>query len=258
MPLRVSRRRLNHLLLAIAALVGCAPAGLAADAIPTAARPVPRPQRALKGGRDPSWTARHERLVAEAGSGDPVDLIFLGDSIVQGWEAAGAEIWASHYQALHARNLGISGDRTQHLLWRIQNGEVDGISPRVAVVLIGTNNTGEADPDEIAVGIRAILDSLRSRLPTTSILLLALFPRGATPDDPGRLAVGEVNRRIAAFNDGEWIHFLDLGPQFLNADGSPGPGLGKDTIHLSPTGYARWADGMAATLDLLMRRSSGG
>ena len=121
----------------------------------------------------------HEKFLAEAKQGK-IDLLFLGDSITQGWHDNA--VWKRFYGPRHAANFGIGGDRTEHVLWRLQHGEVDGIHPRVVVLMIGTNNSGDNTSGEIVAGIKAIVDELRKRLPDSKILLLGVFPRGQKPN----------------------------------------------------------------------------
>src|SRR5690349_10197935 len=176
-------------LLAAAAL----PTGFIAPAIPgqdtnaivlnTAIVPAPR---------DANWVKRHEGFVQEARQGG-IDLLFLGDSITDFWRSRGSNVWNQYYAPRHAANFGISGDRTQHVLWRMDHGELEGIKPRVVVLMIGTNNTGKERgsnqirntvPETIA-GVQAVVRELREKLPGSKILLLGIFPRG-TLDDPQR------------------------------------------------------------------------
>ena len=135
--------------------------------------------------REEAWVKRHEGFVQIAGAGG-VDVLFLGDSFTDGWRNKGKVLWDAHFAPLKATNFGIGGDRTQHVLWRMQNGELDGISPKVVVVMIGTNNIGfERDrvtlrntvPETIE-GVTAIIQGLRTKLPAAKVLLLAVFPRG--------------------------------------------------------------------------------
>ena len=158
-----------------ASLVGLVLSASCVFAENTATNPVPR---------DANWVKRHDGFVEEAkAKKDQVDLLFLGDSITDGWRSRGKEVWEKYYGPRHAHNLGIGGDRTQHVLWRLQNGEVDGLKPKVTVLLIGINNTpNERDgtprntAPEVIEGVTAVVKEIRERLPKTKILLLAVFP----------------------------------------------------------------------------------
>jgi len=199
----------------------------------------------------PVWRAKHEALVERAKLGR-IDLLFLGDSITEGW--GGTEAWRAHYGARNPANFGIGGDTVENLLWRIDNGEVEGIAPKVAVVLIGTNNLGlnEEAPGDVAARIEAFVRELRSKLPRTKVLLLALFPRGARPDNPERPKIAEVNARIAKLDDGKAVRFLDLGPKLLNKEGFLTREISPDFLHLSEQGYEVWAEGMEPLLTAMM------
>jgi lysophospholipase L1-like esterase len=207
-----------------------------------AVNPVPR--------KDKGWTTRHQYFLAQAKKGD-VDLLFLGDSITQGWEGAGKEVWAKTFAAHHhPANFGIGGDRTEHVLWRITEGkELEGINPRAAVLMIGTNNTGSNSAEQIAEGITAIVKELRRQKPDMQILLLGVFPRSAKPTDPARAKIKEINERIAKLDDGKHVHYLDIGPKFLEPDGTLSKDIMPDFLHLSPKGYQIWADAISPSLE---------
>lgn len=133
------------------------------------------------------WLPRHEKKLEEnrqlRAAGRNPQLVFMGDSITEGWEKSGQAVWQRYYAKYDAVALGFGGDHTENLLWRLRHGEVDGLAPKVAVLMIGTNNTGDRhdDPTATAAGVKAILDELRSRLPHTKVLLLAVFPREESP-----------------------------------------------------------------------------
>lgn len=218
----------------------------------TAIEPVPR---------DANWLKRHEGFVDLARAGG-VDVLFLGDSITDAWRSTGKAVWEKEFAPLRAANFGIGGDRTQHVLWRLANGEADGLAPKAVVLLIGTNNTGlERDnvtvrntvPETIA-GITAVVQSLRKRLPQTKILLLAVFPRADGPGDvPVRAQVAEVNQAITKLHDGRFVHYLDIGAKFLASDGTLPAAIMPDKLHLSEQGYVIWADAIRAPLAALLK-----
>ena len=144
----------------------------------------------------------------------------------------------------NALNLGTAGDRTQHVLWRLRNGNLDGISPRLAVVMIGTNNSAAGDkPEDTAAGVKAIVSELRTRLPKTKVLLLAIFPRGDN-DTTGK-ANTEVNALLAKLADGKMVHFLDIGPSFVDKDGKVRKDLISDGVHPNEKGHQVWAENRA-------------
>ncbi|HEV2295912.1 MAG TPA: GDSL-type esterase/lipase family protein [Tepidisphaeraceae bacterium] len=192
----------------------------------------------------------HEAYVARAKQGD-VDIVFLGDSITAGWRKA-PELWAQRYEPLKAVNFGIGGDGVQHVLWRVENGELDGISPRLVVLMIGTNNTAGREADRIAEGIERLVGVIRQKCPRAKVLLLAIFPR-ERPDDRRQMGViKEINERIAKLDDGKTIRFLDIGARFLDENGKLRKDLMPDGLHPGPAGYAVWADAMQPTLDEML------
>lgn len=210
--------------------------------------------------RKKGWLKRHEGFVDIARSGK-VDLLFLGDSITDAWRKVGKKIYDEEFAPLAAANFGISGDCTQHLLWRLQNGELEGIRPKAAMVMIGTNNIGwnKQTVESTIAGIRAVVSELRSRVPETKILLLGVFPRGEKPDHPHRAQIKEINAAIAGLDDGgRTVRYLDIGARFLEPDGTLSKRIMPDFLHLTPEGYRRWADAVKAPLAELMGGKGGG
>lgn len=193
---------------------------------------VPRP-------RDEKWMLRHEAITKNAKLGN-IDLMFLGDSITQGW--SNNEIWKKHYGARKALNAGIGGDRTQHVLWRLDHGNLDNIQPKLVVLMIGTNNSGANSPEQIAEGVKAVVAKLREKRPEAKILLLAIFPRGADSQDAKRRTNEKANAIFAKVADGKHVHFLDIGPKFLREDGTLDKAIMPDLLHLSKEGYRIWAE----------------
>jgi lysophospholipase L1-like esterase len=197
------------------------------------------------------WNQLHEAIVKRIKEG-PVDLVFVGDSITEGW--GNNPVWQKNYAPLKAANLGIGGDTTENVLWRLENGEVEGIRPKVAVLLIGTNNFGLEghSPDAVAKGVTAVVQTLKKKLPTTKIILLAIFPRDEMPTAEIRKKIKTVNDQIAKLDDRKTVHFLDIGPKLSNPDGSLSKEIMPDFLHLSEKGYQIWADAMAPLLKALM------
>jgi len=205
-----------------------------------------------------NWVARHEGFLAEAKQGK-CDLVFIGDSITDGWRNRGLEVWNKFYAPRHALNLGIGGDRTQHVLWRIEQGELDGLKPKAVVLMIGTNNTGKEKDGtarnstaEVIEGVTAVVKQIRAKLPQSRLLLLAIFPRG-TIDAPQRAQIKEINTAIAKLDDGKMIKFLDIGKVFLAEDGSIPGTIMPDLLHPNEQGYQRWADAMEPTLAAMLK-----
>jgi lysophospholipase L1-like esterase len=202
---------------------------------------------------DQWWKDRHEHVLELNVKGE-AELLFIGDSITQGWEGAGKDVWATRYDRYHAANLGFGGDRTQHVLWRLDQGEVDGFKPKAAVLMIGTNNSNASDntADEIAAGVKAVVERLQLKHPKMHILLLGVFPRGEKPN-PQRDKIASVNSTIAKLDDGKTVHYLDIGGKFLQPDGSISKEIMPDFLHLSPKGYQIWADAIEPKLGELMK-----
>jgi lysophospholipase L1-like esterase len=205
--------------------------------------------------REGWWTDRQALLnerAATAAAGAGVDLVFLGDSITQGWEGQGKEVWERHYGHRKALNLGISGDRTQHVLWRLAHGNLDGLAPKLCVLMIGTNNSNTDSGADIADGIFAILRELRRAQPQMRILLLNIFPRGAGADDRLRKVNDDANRRIALAAADPSIEVLDLGPTFLTADGTLPQAIMPDRLHPGAEGYRLWAEAIEPRVAALL------
>ncbi len=204
----------------------------------SAVTPVPR--------KDKGWVDRHESFNKRAAQGN-VDLIFIGDSITQGWEGGGKEVWAKYYAPRKAMNLGISGDQTQHVLWRLDNGNLEGISPKAAVIMIGTNNHQANSAREIADGIEAIVKKLRAKLPKMKIVILAIFPRGEKPNED-RTKLAEASAIVSKMADGKKIFYLDIGKNFLGPDETISKEIMPDFLHLTPKGYEIWASSIEPTV----------
>jgi beta-glucosidase len=199
------------------------------------------------------WMPRHEAKLTEEGR-KTADLLFIGDSITHGWETTGKPVADTYFSDFSIYNIGFSGDRTENVLWRFNNGEIDGINPELAVVMIGTNNTGHRqDSSECtARGIEIILDELNEKLPETEVLLLAVFPRGETPDDELRQINNEINQRITSFADGEQVHFMNINSVFLDKDGTLPEGIMPDHLHPNEQGYELWAEAMLPAIRELL------
>lgn len=200
---------------------------------------------------DIAWITRFEELNRRVKEGG-VDLIFIGDSITHGFEIVGRQVWNEFYRKRRALNLGIAGDSTQHVLWRLDHGNIDGISPKLAVVLVGTNNATNNTPQEIADGVKAIVGKLREKLPATHVLVLGIFPRGADPWNHRRLVIQKANQLIFKLHHGEKVYYLDIGRKLLKNDGTVNRSIMPDFLHLSPDGYQIWAESIEPTVAMLL------
>jgi lysophospholipase L1-like esterase len=213
----------------------------------------PAPKFDKNGKPEAGFIKKHQEFI-ERGK-QPATVLFLGDSITAGWNGNGKETWLQ-YDKYNAANFGISGDRTQHVLWRIENGELADIKPKVTVLMIGTNNLKDDEPDKISEGIETIVKIIRNET-NSKVLLLGIFPRGADPDNVGtkmfRAKIATINDRIKKLDDGQNIRYLDISDVFLEKDGSISEKIMKDALHPGPEGYKRWADAMQPTLDEMLK-----
>ncbi|EIP97628.1 lysophospholipase L1-like esterase [Opitutaceae bacterium TAV1] len=181
-------------------------------------------------------------------------MMFLGDSITAGWGGNGKAVWAERYTPLKAANFGIGGDRTEHVLWRLQNGALGGgIRPKVVVLMIGTNNTGRDSAEQIAEGVTAIVAEIGKRAPQAKVLLLDVFPRGEKPDNDRRAKIAAINAIIEKLDDGRRVFFLPIGQKFVQPDGTISKAIMPDFLHLSAPGYRIWADAIDAKLGELLK-----
>ena len=195
------------------------------------------------------WMKRHQSMNKNAKK--PHDLLFIGDSITQGWEGSGKGTWEKYYANRKALNLGISGDRTEHVIWRLDNGNLrNQKKAKAAVVMIGTNNTGHImqDPTEVRDGVERIVSTLRARCPQAKILLLGVFPRGVKPGDAKRKNNLEINKLISKFHNGKRIHYLDISDRFLTAEGILTKEVMPDALHPKQKGYEIWAEAIEPKL----------
>jgi len=202
------------------------------------------------------WMLRHQAVVDRVHKG-PVDLLLVGDSITHGWagdpgDPGGGQgprdLWDRYFKPRNTVNLGFGWDRTEHVIWRLQNGEIDGVHPKVAVVLIGTNNLWRDSTDDIAAGVKEIVHMIHKQSRRTKILLLGIFPRDHEVDSANRKKIAEVNSKIADLGKERGVTYLDLGPKFLEADGTLSPTVMNDYLHPNHHGYEIWAEAMEPTL----------
>lgn len=198
---------------------------------------------------------RHEKFLARIKQG-PVGLLFLGDSITDAWPGRGKDTWAK-FAPYQPADFGISGDRTEHVLWRITHGELDGIAPKAVVLMIGTNNVGhfaDEKPEWAAAGVKQILDTVHQKLPKAKVLLLAVFPRDRK-DSSMRQRVDQINALIAKLADGKQTVYLDIGQKFLDSAGEIPNDIMPDRLHPNAKGYEIWYDAMQPTLEKLLAGS---
>ncbi len=197
-----------------------------------------------------SWIQRHEAMNRRASQGN-VDLIYVGDSIVQHFDKQGKEVWEHYYAHRNALNLGISGDRTEHVLWRLDHGNINGITPKLAIVMIGQNNGGHNTAEEIAEGVTAIVRRLRTKLPGTKILLLGIFQRREKPTAE-RAVLAKANEIVSKLADDKHVFYMDINPVFVQPDGTIPRSLMYDFEHPTPLGHRVWAEAIEPKVAELM------
>lgn len=205
------------------------------------------------------WLPRHEQKRLEARTiaekGGKIDLLFIGDSITQGWEGDGAPVWQKYYANRNAFAIGFGGDRTENVLWRLQHGAVENMSPKVVVLMIGTNNTGHRyeNPIYTAAGIKKILAELQVRLPNSKVLMLAIFPRDEQPNGGLRQINKGVNEIIKNYADNKRVFFADINSVFLTKEGVLSKDIMPDVLHPNEKGYSLWAEALEPYLQKLMK-----
>ncbi|HVS54146.1 MAG TPA: GDSL-type esterase/lipase family protein [Opitutaceae bacterium] len=200
---------------------------------------------------DSNYTGRHaadnhacEALVA-AMKGHPCDIIFIGDSITQGWVQRGKDVWEKHYAQRNALDFGVGADATQHVLWRLEHFDIASFRPKVAVVMIGTNNTRNT-PEEIAAGVKAVVAKTQQVFPGVKVILMSILPNARANEK-----MQAVNAIAQKFADGRTIYYLDLAAK-MTPVGDSWKGLGPDKLHLTPEGYEMWAAELDPLLDQLL------
>lgn len=241
----IAMRTPKHFLLAIL-FATAAPLAIAQTSATAATAATPAVKK--------NWLGTHEKFCARAAKGN-IDILFVGDSITSGWTAGngkGITVWNANFASLNAANFGIASDRTENVLWRMQNGELENISPKVCVLMVGTNNMAHNAVPEIAEGIAAIVKTIREKCPRTKILLLGIFPRSKNPNHEFRLKIVRTNALISKLNDNEHIHYLDIGQKFLRPDGTMPRDIMPDYLHPNTKGYQIWADAILPKLKELL------
>ena len=198
---------------------------------------------------------RHLSFMKNATSND-FDILFLGDSITDLWNVeadpqgnpGGKRVFNKYFGDMKVANFGISGDTTQGVLWRLQNGEGKAHKPKAVMLMLGTNNTGGSSGAEIAEGIGAVVLELRNDFPDAKIMLLAIFPRGSSASDSNRRKCEEANKIIAKLHDGKHVFFTDINSKFLNEKGGLIGFRPSDNLHPVEEGYEIWASAVTPTL----------
>lgn len=231
-------------------------APLSTSDLPDASAPIPKTGNAR-------FFDLHESFLARGKAG-PIGVLFLGDSITEGWRKA-PHVWDHYFSQYQPANFGIGGDQTQHVIWRIENGELDGISPRVVVLMIGTNNSNRHSGEQIAAANQRIIELIKAKIPGVKVLLLAILPRDARRNADGLIteaAVADAARRVAAndranaliarLDDGVNVRFLNTNAVFLGRDGRIPWTIMPDQLHPNAAGYQLWAEAIEKPLAEMM------
>lgn len=206
----------------------------------------------------------HKSFLARAKQ--PMDILFIGDSITEGWNKA-PHVW-NHFYGMHRpANFGIGGDKTENVVWRIENGELDGAKPKVVILMLGTNNSAQNTGEEIAAADKKIVEMIRAKIPAAKVMLLAIFPRDSRRDAQGKIAdttladtkirkeaIATANALLAKLDDGKMVRFLDIGDKFLGQDGKIPWTLMPDQLHPTAAGYQLWAEAIQPLLTQMMMK----
>jgi len=198
---------------------------------------------------------RHEQFLKdkakqlEAGA---IQVVFTGDSITDGWRGGGKKVWEKNFGKYNPLNLGIGGDRTEHLLWRFDHAELDGLDPKAVVVMIGTNNMGNT-ADDIVAGVTCDVKSIHEKLPKAKILLLGIFPRSEKGTDFVRTKIKNINEQVAKLDGKNNVKYLDIGGKFLESDGTLPRSVMPDGLHPNEKGYEIWAEAIGPALEELTK-----
>jgi len=204
----------------------------------------------------PVENSRHSKFLEEIDKREgKIDLVLVGDSITDFWPGKGKDSYAQ-LKPWNPLNLGISAERTEQVLWRLQNGELDGFKAKAIMILIGTNNIGhhaDEKPEWVAAGIRRILETIREKQPQAKVLLLAIFPRGATATDPQNQRVTETNKLLPALADEKTVFYMDIGGIFLDEQGNVKKELMPDFLHPNADGYTLWLAAVKPKLSEFMK-----
>jgi len=226
----------------------------ATPATAPATRAPPAPLPAATQPTPPRTETRHQQFLEVAKAGN-IDLLFVGDSITDWWrqEQRGKAEWDKTWAPLKAANFGIAGDTTQGVLWRMQNGELEGFKAKLIVLMLGTNNLRRNEIADIAAGDAAIVAEFRKRQPQAKVLILGVFPRGAAADNAFRPMIQELNGHLEKLADNRQVFYLDIGGRFLAPDGTLPADIMPDGLHPNLRGYEIWSAATADRVKELMK-----
>jgi lysophospholipase L1-like esterase len=210
----------------------------------------------------------HEQLLAKRMQGR-IDVYFMGDSITRRWGTSDQQYadllqnWNENFKGWNAADFGWGGDKTQNMLWRLEQGELDGVNPKVIVLMAGTNNIGNLSPTddtemraaETVRGVAAVLKELRARAPNATVVLMGITPR--TDNIKVMPIIDAANRGLAKLADGHGIRYLNINAGLTDSHGVLLPGMTKDGLHLTAKGYQLWADARADTARAVGQEGTG-
>ena len=222
------------------------PPALIADERPACLTPVSRDANAKPRQDEVLRRVREARV--------PTDVVFIGDSITEGWEGAGKDVWTRDYAPLGALQIGVGGDRTEHLLWRLAQAPLTPLDPKVIVLMIGTNNVASGrDSGELIIrGVREVAEELHRQCPKARVLVLDIPPRGAQTN-PLRGMVLQINQALSQVAWPEGVSFVRVADGFAQPDGRIDPAIMPDFLHLSAAGYEQWSEGIRPAVTSALR-----
>jgi lysophospholipase L1-like esterase len=213
------------------------------EVIPPGANPTAMPLPRM------DWFERFQKNLEASAKQPKIDLIFDGDSITDFWMTTGRAVWDQHYAGLNAFDFGVSGDRTENVLWRLQQGQLGAnAQPKLIFLMIGTNNLSRNPVEQIIGGVKAVVEEYRKERPDATVVLQAIFPRSANPTDPYRQKIKDINKAISGLA-GDKVIYLDFADKFLQPDGTLSREIMPDFLHPSAAGYRIWADAIQPTID---------
>lgn len=252
------RRWENYALLAMAsvAFLICTAVRVDAISIPTSTERVVAKRKIKSEHRNNEayWVKRHKKIMEKASDMDQVDVLFLGDSITHGFE--NNYVWNYHFKDMKVLNAGISSDRVEHMLWRVQQGLIRKSKPKLVVFLGGINNLGMHSPEHTAAGVAAIIEEIKKDSPHTKILIQGVFPAGKLKSDKKRARIKKLNQILADYDNSANVRYMDFGHKFLTADGSISKRVMFDYLHLTTRGYHIWASAIGDKLGQMLGRNA--
>jgi beta-glucosidase len=218
-----------------------------------------KPVTCVPAEKDPQRHAEFMKDKEAALAKGPIQLVWIGDSITDAWRGGEQnKLFNERWGKYNPLNLGISGDKTEHVLWRLEHGELDGLAggTKLVVMMIGTNNLGNAptaSPEDTAEGVKCLVKTIRQKLPGAKVLLLGVFPRGKEATNPFRAQIKTINDTISKLDDGKQVKYLDVADAFLDDKGELPAEVMPDQLHPSAKGYQIWADAVGPAIEQMIK-----